>query len=259
MSAIRRPHSPTLRRSARAALILTLAASLAGCNALTRLSQVGSEPPLTQIENPVQQANYRPVSMPMPAPKPIERNSNSLWRTGARAFFKDQRASEVGDILTVLIDIEDSAAISNSSSRERTATEDASLNAILGYETSLNRILPETINAGNLADADSASTSSGTGTIQRDESIQVEIAAIVTQVLPNGNYVIHGRQEFRVNFEARELQIAGVIRPEDITSGNTVSYERIAEARISYGGRGQITDVQQPRYGQQVFDILFPF
>jgi flagellar L-ring protein precursor FlgH len=249
----------TLRKGIRSLIAVTLAVSLAGCNALTRLSQVGEEPPLTEIRNPVQQANYRPVSMPMPAPKPIERNSNSLWRTGARAFFKDQRASNVGDILTVLIDIEDSAAISNSTTRERSATEDASLNALLGYETSLSRVLPETINPGNLADADSASSSTGAGTIQRDESIQVEIAAIVTQVLPNGNYVIHGRQEFRVNFEARELQIAGVIRPEDITSANTVSYERIAEARISYGGRGHISDVQQPRYGQQVFDIIFPF
>lgn len=183
-----------LRAGARTLLITTLAVSLAGCNALTRLSQVGEEPPLTQIQNPVQQSNYRPVSMPMPAAKPIERNSNSLWRTGARAFFKDQRAANVGDILTVLIDIEDSAAISNSTTRERSATEDASLNALLGYETSLNRILPQTINPGNLADADSSSSSTGSGTIQRDESIEVEIAAIVTQVLPNGNYVIHGRQ-----------------------------------------------------------------
>ena len=258
MSAKSRRSTP-LRKGARILTIAVLAVSLAGCNALTRLSQVGAEPPLTEIANPVQQANYRPVSMPMPAPKPIERNSNSLWRTGARAFFKDQRAANVGDILTVLIDIQDSAAISNSTSRNRTANEDASLNALLGYETSLSRILPETINPGNLADADSTSSSTGSGSIQRDESIQVEIAAIVTQVLPNGNYVIHGRQEFRVNFEARELQIAGVIRPEDITSANTVSYERIAEARISYGGRGHISDVQQPRYGQQVFDIIFPF
>jgi flagellar L-ring protein FlgH len=249
----------SMKRHALTALATVLAISLTGCNALTRLSQVGEAPPLTEIQNPTQKSNYQPVSMPMPAAKPIERNSNSLWRAGARAFFKDQRASNVGDILTVLIDIEDSAAITNSTSRNRTATEDASLNALLGYESSLSRVLPETINPGNLAEADSASTSTGSGTIQRDEEIQVEIAAIITQVLPNGNYVIHGRQEFRVNFEARELQVAGVIRAEDITSANTVSYERIAEARISYGGRGQITDVQQPRYGQQVFDIIFPF
>jgi flagellar L-ring protein precursor FlgH len=250
---------PGLRRTVRTLMAASLAVSLAGCNALTQLSHVGEEPPPTQIQNLVQQASYRPVLMPMPALKPIESNSNSLWRTGARAFFKDQRANDVGDILTVLIDLQDSAAISNSTSRERSANEDASLNAILGYETSLNRVLSQAINPGNLADADSTSSSTGTETIQRDEAIEVEIAAIVTQVLPNGNYVIHGRQKFRVNYEALELQIAGVIRQEDITSANTISYERIAEARISYGGRGQISDLQQPRYGQQVFDILFPF
>ncbi len=258
MTAILRD-TENLRTVARKLALTAMVLSLAGCNTLNRLSQVGEEPPLTNIENPVQKPSYRPVSMPMPAPQPIERNSNSLWRTGARAFFKDQRAGNVGDILTVLIDIQDSASISNSTKRERTATEDASLGAFLGYEKSLHKVLPEAISPGNLAEAESSSLSKGSGSIARDEKIELKIAAIVTQVLPNGNFVIHGRQEFRVNFEARELQVAGVIRPEDISSANSIVYEKIAEARISYGGRGQITDVQQPRYGQQVFDILFPF
>ena len=137
--------------------------------------------------------------------------------------------------------------------------EDASLNAFLGYESSLSRLLPEAINPGNLLDIDSQTDSTGSGQIARDEDIELKIAAVISQVLPNGNLVIHGRQEFRVNFEARELQIAGIIRPEDISSTNTIVYEKIAEARISYGGRGQISDLQQPRYGQQVIDILFPF
>ena len=245
--------------AARLPVILTLAIALTGCNALTRLANVGSEPPLTTIQNPTLQANYRPVSMPMPAPKPVERNANSLWRTGARAFFKDQRASSVGDILTVVVDVDDQATINNATTRARTANEDGSLNAFLGYETSLSRILPEAISAGNLLDIDSQSDSNGNGQIARDENIDVKIAAVISQVLPNGNLVIHGRQEFRVNYEARELQIAGIIRPEDISSTNTIVYEKIAEARISYGGRGQISDLQQPRYGQQVLDILFPF
>ena len=236
-----------------------LAVALTGCNAVTRLATVGAEPPLTQIENPVARPDYRPVSMPMPAPQPVERNANSLWRTGARAFFKDQRAATVGDILTVVVDLDDEATINNSTTRARTGTEDASLNALLGYETSLNRVLPQAINPGNLLDADSSSGSTGNGTIQRDEDINLRVAAVVTQVLPNGNMAIYGRQEFRVNFEARQLQIAGVIRPEDVTSTNTIAYDQIAEARISYGGRGQISDLQQPRYGQQVLDILFPF
>lgn len=249
----------SMRITTRLPVILTLAIALSGCNALSRLANVGAEPPLTTIQNPTLQASYRPVSMPMPAPKPVERNANSLWRTGARAFFKDQRASDVGDILTVVVDLDDEATLNNATTRARTANEDGSLNAFLGYESSLSRLLPEAINPGNLLDIDSQSDSTGSGQIARDEDIELKIAAVISQVLPNGNLVIHGRQEFRVNFEARELQIAGIIRPEDISSTNTIVYEKIAEARISYGGRGQISDLQQPRYGQQVIDILFPF
>ncbi|MEH6755280.1 MAG: flagellar basal body L-ring protein FlgH [Alphaproteobacteria bacterium] len=253
------PALPANKTALRALTLVGLTVALTGCNALSRIATVGAEPPLTQIENPVNRPDYRPVSMPMPSPRPIERNANSLWRTGARAFFKDQRAAAVGDILTVVVNLDDAATINNSTTRARSGTEDASLNAFLGYETSLNRILPEAINPGNLLDTDSSSGSTGAGTISRDEAIRLRIAAVVTQVLPNGNMAIFGRQEFRVNFEARQLQVAGVIRSEDVSSTNTISYDQIAEARVSYGGRGQISDLQQPRYGQQVLDIIFPF
>jgi len=236
-----------------------VAASLTGCNMLTRLAEVGSPPPMTQIQNPVQTPHYQRVSMPMPSPRPQTRQPSSLWRTGARGFFKDQRAKEVGDILTVLIEISDKAELTNTTSRTRNNTEDSSVNAFLGYESSLSRVLPEAINPGNLVDLDSKSTHSGSGTIDREEDIELKVAAVVTQKLPNGNLVLVGRQEVRVNFEVRQLQIAGVIRPEDITASNNVSYEKIAEARISYGGAGHITDVQQPRYGQQIYDIFWPF
>lgn len=241
------------------ALAAGLTALLTGCNALTRLSEVGGEPPLTQIANPTQQPNYRPVSMPMPTPSQPALNPNSLWRTGARAFFKDQRASDVGDILTVMISVDDSASIENTTDRRRAAAEDAGLSNFLGFEAQLDQFFPDDINTSSLVDADSSGSHRGTGTIERGEEIELQVAAIVSQILPNGNLVIQGRQEVRVNFEVRELQITGVIRPEDITSGNSISSEKIAEARISYGGRGQITDMQQPRYGQQFFDIIFPF
>ncbi len=236
-----------------------LVLALSGCNALTRLSNVGEPPALTAIQDPRAAADYQPVSLPQPAAHPIERNPNSLWRTGARAFFKDQRASEIGDILTVEIALDDNAEINNSTSRTRDAAEDAALSSFLGFESELDRIFPDAIDPDSLVDADSDSAYTGTGTIERDEEINVNVAAVITQVLPNGNLVIHGRQETRINFEARELQIAGVIRPEDITSDNTIPYEKVAEARLAYGGRGQITDFQQPRYGQQIFDIIFPF
>ena len=136
---------------------------------------------------------------------------------------------------------------------------DASAGNFLGLETQLNNIFPDAIDPNNLVDLDSTSLSQGSGAVDRDESINLRIAGLITQVLPNGNYVIAGRQEVRVNYEVRELLVAGIVRPEDITSLNTVSYDQIAEARISYGGRGHLTDVQQPRYGQQVYDILWPF
>lgn len=251
--------NPVSRRFLPLAAILLLGTALGGCNTLTRLSTVGEEPPLTSIQNPTAMPTYQPVSMPMPAPVTEERQPNSLWRTGSRAFFKDQRASQIGDILTVVIEIEDDASLRNTTARNRAAGESADLSAFLGFEGQLDNILPDGVDPTNLVDANSDSNAVGNGTVNREEDINLRVAAVVTQVLPNGNLVLTGRQEVRVNYEVRELLVAGIIRPEDITSTNTVDYDKIAEARISYGGRGQITDVQQPRYGQQVFDILFPF
>jgi len=199
------------------------------------------------------------VALPMPADQPYTTKPNSLWRTGSRAFFKDQRATKVGDILTVNINVTDSATVDNKTTRSRTAREGASANALLGYERSLGKILPEAIDPENLIDTNSSSKNEGAGSVNRKEAINTTVAAIITQILPNGNFVIQGRQEVRINFEVREIMISGVVRPEDISNQNTVQHTQIAEARISYGGRGQLTDVQQARYGQQLFDILAPF
>lgn len=248
-----------LPRTARLAICIGLAGLLAGCNLTNRLAEIGREPPLTQIQNPVQAPAYRPVSMPMPVVQPRKRASNSLWRHGARAFFKDQRASRVGDLVTVLISIKDEATINNKTTRARTNAEDASASSFLGYEATLGRVLPGAIDPTSLVDLNSASSTIGQGTINRDETINLKIAATVTQKLPNGNLVLFGRQEVRVNFEVRQLRIVGVIRPEDIKADNTITYDKIAEARISYGGKGHISDVQQARYGQQFYDIIWPF
>ena len=240
-------------------LLASSAIFLAGCNTLTRLSEVGGTPKMSQIQNPTLDPNYRPVSLPMPQPVLEAREPNSLWRTGSRAFFKDQRASRVGDLVTINITIDDKATIANESTRNRTNTENSSLNSLFGYETQLSKVLPDAVNPASLIDMSAKTGNDGKGTIDRKEQINLKVAAVVTQLLPNGNMVVHGRQEVRVNYEVRELQIAGIIRPEDISSLNAISYEKIAEARIAYGGRGQITDFQQPRYGQQILDIVMPF
>jgi flagellar L-ring protein FlgH len=241
--------------------VLLLTTSLSACNTFSRLSQVGEEPKLSKIENPgAKQAN---VTMPMPSPMPVERQANSLWRPGARAFFKDQRATQIGDILTVTINIADTASLSNSTTRTRSNSESADTTNLLGLERKIWERIPgnnnATLDPASLVALGSQSNSAGTGQITRTDTITLRVAAVVTQVLPNGNLVVQGTQEVRVNFETRVLQIAGVIRPQDIQSDNQIPYDRIAEARIAYGGRGQMTDVQQPRWGQQIYDILFPF
>lgn len=265
-------------RAANLALLGALVLALPACNTFERLGDVGSPPTLGKIEDPQAQPGYKPVSMPMPAPQPTTRNPNSLWRNGARAFFKDQRAAQVGDLLTITIAITDNAALANSTNRSRANNEHAGLPNMLGFETSpsasssggnlsgaaaaagssMEKFLTG-VDPTNLVNANSTTSNNGTGTIARSETVNLKLAAVVTQTLPNGNLVIQGKQEVRVNFELRELTITGIIRPEDIDSTNAISYEKIAEARISYGGRGQVTDVQQARYGQQLFDILFPF
>jgi len=197
--------------------------------------------------------------MPMPVPAPPTFNSNSLWRSGSRAFFKDQRAARVGDILTVLVDITDKAQFDNELSRDRDAKESEAYGKIAGYERWLKHLLPKGADVDDLVSIESAGEANGKGSIERQEKITTRVAAVVTQVLPNGNMVIEGRQEIRVNFEKRDLIVAGVVRPEDITSENTIPISKIAEARVSYGGKGRLTDVQQPRYGQQILDILLPF
>jgi flagellar L-ring protein precursor FlgH len=237
--------------------VLTL--SLPACSGAERLAEIGRAPDMTPIENPQTKADYRAVSMPMPTPEVALKQKNSLWASNRQAFFEDQRADNIGDILTVTLDIKDKAELDNQTERTRDANEDAGLNALLGYEADLAAVLPEAVNNASLVGAESTSRSTGAGSIDREEKINMKLAATVMQILPNGNMVIQGRQEVRVNFEKRILELAGVIRPQDITIDNTISYDKIAEARVSYGGKGQITDVQQPRYGQQVYDVLFPF
>lgn len=240
----------------RLALVLLAGSALAGCSATERLSRVGQPPAISPIQNPTEARDYHPVSMPMPTPQVLEPTANSLWRPGARAFFKDQRAKVVGDVLTVNVNIADNAALANDTRRTRQNTsETASFPALFGAVSSSLGIGT----ANPTVNATSGSDFEGKGNIARSEAITVSLAAVVLQTLPNGNLAIAGRQEVRVNSELRELQVAGVIRPEDIASDNTIPSNKIAEARISYGGRGIISDVQQPRYGQQIFDIVFPF
>ena len=239
--------------------LIALCFLLSACNTFTRLSEVNNGPKVSEIANPTARPKYRPVSMPMPAPKSINRKANSLWRPGARAFFRDQRAGQVGDILTVKLAIKDSAALANKTSRKRDDKEDADVTKLLGLESELTKVLPQAITPATTMSLGTAHETSGDGAVDRSETVAITIAAVITQVLPNGNLVIFARQEVKVNFELREVMVTGVIRPEDIDSSNSISHEQIAEMRVAYGGRGTLSDLQQPRYGTQIIDIVFPF
>jgi len=257
-------------RSCSLVLGLALAAtSLAGCGTADRIANIGRAPkmspidavPTAEMQGSLAQQNLAASAREANARAAMEPGAAnaSLWRTGARAFFRDQRATRVGDILTVRIAISDKAEVGNTTTRTRSNTETAKMPNFLGLESQLSKFLPNAVDPSSLIDTSSTGKTVGNGDIQRSEKINLTVAAVVTGVLPNGNLIIQGRQEVRVNFEVRELLVAGLVRPEDITRDNTVEHTQIAEARISYGGRGQLTDVQQARYGQQLYDALFPF
>lgn len=247
-------------------IVLLAASSLAlsGCgDTLRKLDQIGDQPPLTKVENPQLKADYKPLSWPLPDPEASAgRTANSLWQPGARGFFRDQRATRVGDILKVNIDIEDEAKLDNANERSRDTTDTAAAPALLGLESKLGKLIPfkgVTTDPTNLLDTSSSTNSKSDGTIERKETIKTQVAALITQVLPNGNLVIEGTQEILINYEIREISVRGVIRPQDITSDNAVDSAQIAQARIVYSGRGQISETAQPRWGSQAVEILAPF
>ncbi len=242
------------------ALSLLLASGASGCSLATRLSEVGDKPQLSAIaEDPADEPAYRPVRLPMPVRPQPEDNPNSLWRPGAKAFFKDTRAKEVGDILTIRLKLDDKAKLKNSTKRGRDDSETAKIEAMLGFEGALQSVVPAIGAAGPVLSFGTDHQTQGNGGIDRQEEIDLTFAALVTQVLPNGLLAIVGRQEIRVNYELRELMITGVIRPQDIEADNSIAHEKIAEMRVAYGGRGTLSDLQQPRWGTQIWDIIFPF
>jgi flagellar L-ring protein FlgH len=234
---------------------------LHGCAAtIDEVRNAGRPPAVTPIENPTMAATgRRAVVMPMPDPTSQATASNSLWRAGSRQFFNDPRASRTGDILTVLIQINDQAQLNNSTGRTRKSTQSGGVSNFFGLEQAPGRVLPQGFDPANMIGTNSNGSFAGQGQVTRNEKVDMTVAAIVTQVLPNGNLVVAGRQEVRINNELRELLVSGIVRPQDISSANQVRHTEMAEARISYGGRGQITAYQQPPIGQQILGAVSPF
>lgn len=237
-------------------VLLVAAFGLGGCDSLSRLSEVGRPPTLSPTQDPTRTPGWHPVTMPMPTPQPAPLEGDSLWRAGSRAFFKDQRAARVGDLVTIQVSMNDSATVKNATTATRSSGESAGMPNMFGLENLLTHV---PMDPSKLISMSSSNNNAGTGQIQRNETVTVSLAGVVTQVLPNGNLVVMAHQQFRVDSELRDLQVSGVIRPEDIASDNTIQSNRMAEARIAYGGRGTLTDLQQPRWGQQALDVVLPF
>jgi flagellar L-ring protein FlgH len=229
---------------------------LMGC---ARLDAVGRAPDFSPLEGSYQHHAMYSAPLPQVADPNGPTAPSSLWTAGRSSLFGDRRAAARGDILTVAIEIDDSAQISNTSGRSRKSSEDMGLPSMFGIPQRLDRHLPDGASMADAASASSASTYTGSGNVSRKEKLTLRVAATVVEELPNGVLRIEGQQEVRVNFELRELIVTGYVRPVDISRQNEITYDKIAGARIAYGGRGQITDVQQPRIGQQVADIVLPF
>lgn len=217
-------------------------------------------PHLTPVTNPAPLAGPV-VVMPMPAQMQQASAPNSLWQAGARTFFNDQRATRVGDILTVRVAIDDSAEMDNSTTRNRNGSTEVGITSLFGKEEALGRLLPPggNFDPSNLIGAEGSSNANNTGAISRQEKIELSLAATISQVLPNGNLVVVGKQEVRINGELRELTVAGIVRPEDVSADNAIRHDQMAEARISYGGRGSLSAVQKPRWGQRIADAISPW
>ncbi|MCE3233117.1 MAG: flgH [Rickettsiaceae bacterium] len=239
-----------------ATLLLSL---LAGCGAqLEELRNIGKPPPMAQVVLPTEKDDYEPLEQ-TPEEEEQRQYPNSLWQSGSRTFFKDMKARRVGDILKVTVKIKDKAELDNETKRNRDSADSANASTIFGAESKILGMIPGVANPAKLLELGSTTTTNGKGTIARGETIETQVAAMVTQILQNGNLVIHGDQEIRVNTELRKVTVDGIVRPEDISAANSVDSDQIAEARISYGGKGNLSNIQQPRIGNQVIDILSPF
>lgn len=230
---------------------------LAGCASST----IGKAPELTPIEATNERAAMATYGLlnQHSGLRQREADHASLWARDRASLLGDRRAMQRGDILTVVIEIDERAEISNSSARGRSASQQMTVPQLLGFPQRVNPRLPEGASMSDAVQLNSQSSASGDGSVRRNEKLTLRVAATIVNVLPNGVLAVSGQQEVRVNFELRELSVSGYVRPEDVSRQNEITYDKIAAARVSYGGRGQITDMQQPRYGQQALESVLPF
>ncbi|WP_316354887.1 flagellar basal body L-ring protein FlgH [Candidatus Trichorickettsia mobilis] len=227
---------------------------------MDKLKRVGRSPELAQVALPTADEEADDIDqVKLEQQRSYMRKTNSLWQPGSITFFRDNRAWRIGDIVKVVVLIKDSAKLNNTTNQSRDGSDTMGIPSLFGKERALAHTISRNADPASLLSTNTTRSHKGSGNIARQENISTEIAALVTRVLPNGNLVIQGHQEIRVNYELREIKVAGIIRPKDISSTNSINSDQVAEARISYGGRGVVSDVQQPRVGSQIIDAISPF
>ncbi len=237
-------------------ILLLLCLIPAACG---KLGDIGSAPDFSPLEGTYAHHALYSSAVPEFAEGAGPTEGSSLWTARSGSLFGDRRAGHRGDILTVVIQIDDKAEISNKTGRSRKDKQKMGIPSLFGIPERIDKLLPDGASLADAVDTSSSSSFAGDGSVKRNEKLTLRVAATVVEELPNGVLRIEGQQEVRVNFEMRELLVTGYVRPTDISRQNEITYDRIAGARISYGGRGQITDMQQPRYGQQIADVVLPF
>lgn len=238
-------------------LVLLAGAATVSLSACGSINEAVNGPSLTPMGYPAAIVPQQQMVAAQPPTTPA--SANSLWRVGARTFFNDQRARGIGDILTVSVEINDSAQTSNATTGSRSNSYSAATPNVFGFESSLGKVFPSGYDPAKALGASGSATDAGSGSIKRAEKISLTIAAVVTGVLPNGNLVIQGTQEVRTDREVRVLTVSGIARPEDISSENTIKHSQLAEARISYGGRGDQSNMVKPPASQALIEKYSPF
>ncbi len=253
---------PSMKRNTAFLIAAAAASTISGCaGQFDHMMRPPSMSPVGQMRNPLPDPSPERYNVPpkySSASEPVH-TAGSVWNSGPSSLFGDRRARATGDIVTVVIEIDEEAEIKNRTDRSRSSSDDLSIPSLLGVPSLAERVLPGGAGLDPAIQTSSNTSSSGDGSVKREERITLRVAATVIGELPNGHLAISGSQEVRVNYELRELLVAGIIRPEDISRSNIITYDKIADARISYGGRGQISDLQKARYGQQIIDMVSPF
>jgi flagellar L-ring protein precursor FlgH len=233
--------------------------------AMSACKTTGGQKMAAEFTQPIPSMNYAPNAYRLET-APISREhmrinakETSLWNNSPKSLFGDRRASQTGDILTVLVEIDDEAELTSSVAEDRQNSENLGIGAFFGIPQKLNSILPTGASTSPAVDVSRSRNLSGDGSIKREEKITLRLAVQVVDVLPNGYLQLAGKQQIMVNNEVRHLQVSGLIRTQDISRQNVITYDKIADARIYYGGKGQITDAVKPRIGNKIMQKVIPF